>query len=54
MIVGGYLALALSYLNIPLPLTFLIVVTVMFCFGWIVYILVIRRVINQDMLVSLS
>ncbi len=53
VIMGGYLALALSYQKIPLPLTFLIVVSVMFCFGWIVYILVIRRVINQDMFVSL-
>ena len=53
VIMGGYLALALSYRNIPLPLTFLIVVSVMFCFGWIVYVLVIRRVINQDMFVSL-
>ena len=53
VIMGGYLALALSYLDIPLPLTFLIVVSIMFCFGWIVYILVIRRVINQDMFVSL-
>ena len=42
VIMGGYLALALSYRNIPLPLTFLIVVSVMFCFGWIVYVLVIR------------
>ena len=53
VIMGGYLALALSYQNIPLPLTFLIVVSIMFCFGWIVYVLVIRRVINQDMFVSL-
>ena len=53
VIMGGYLALALSYQNVPLPLTFLIVVGVMFCFGWIVYVLVIRRVINQDMFVSL-
>ena len=53
VIMGGYLALALSYLQIPLPLTFLIVVSVMFCFGWVVYIMVIRRVINQDMFVSL-
>ncbi len=53
VIMGGYLALALSYLKIPLPLTFLIVVSVMFCFGWVVYIMVIRRVINQDMFVSL-
>ena len=53
VIMGGYLALALSYLNLPLPLTFIIVVSVMFVFGWAVYILVIRRVINQDMFVSL-
>ena len=53
VIMGGYLALALSYQNIPLPLTFIIVVSIMFCFGWVVYVLVIRRVINQDMFVSL-
>jgi len=53
VIMGGYLALALSYWNVPLPLTFLLVVMIMFIFGWLIYISIIRRVINQDMFVSL-
>ena len=50
---GGYLALSLYYLGIPLPLILIIVSALMFVFGWGIYILIIRRIINQDMFVSL-
>ncbi len=53
VIMGGYLALSLHYLGIPLPLILIIVVAIMFVFGWGIYILIIRRIIDQDMFVSL-
>ena len=53
VIMGGYLALSLHYLGIPLPLILVIVVAIMFVFGWGIYILIIRRIIDQDMFVSL-
>jgi len=53
VIMGGYLALSLHYLGIPLPLILIIVSALMFVFGWGIYILIIRRIINQDMFVSL-
>ena len=53
VIMGGYLALSLHYLGIPLPLILIIVVVLMFVFGWGIYILIIRRIIDQDMFVSL-
>ena len=53
VIMGGYLALSLHYLGIPLPLILVIVSGIMFVFGWGIYILIIRRIINQDMFVSL-
>ena len=53
VIMGGYLALSLHYLGIPLPLILIIVSVLMFVFGWGIYILIIRRIINQDMFVSL-
>ena len=53
VIMGGYLALSLHYLGIPLPLILIIVVALMFVFGWGIYILIIRRTIDQDMFVSL-
>ncbi len=53
VIMGGYLALTLHHLNIPLPLILLIVVAFMFVFGWGIYVLIIRRIIDQDMFVSL-
>ena len=53
VIMGGYLALSLYYLGIPLPLILIIVSALMFVFGWGIYILIIRRIINQDMFVSL-
>ena len=53
VIMGGYLALSLHYLGIPLPLILIIVSALMFVFCWGIYILIIRRIINQDMFVSL-
>ena len=53
VIMGGYLALSLYYLGIPLPFILIIVSALMFVFGWGIYILIIRRIINQDMFVSL-
>jgi len=53
VIMGGYLALSLHYIGIPLPLILVIVSVIMFVFGWGLYILIIRRIIDQDMFVSL-
>ena len=53
VIMGGYLALSLHYIGIPLPLILIIVSGIMFVFGWGLYILIIRRIIDQDMFVSL-
>lgn len=53
VIMGGYLALTLSQASIPLPLILLIVVATMFVYGWIVYVGMIRRILDQDMFVSL-
>ena len=53
VIMGGYLALSLHYIGIPLPLILIIVSAIMFVFGWGIYILIIRRIIDQDMFVSL-
>mgnify|MGYP001255032076 FL=1 len=52
-ITGGYMALALTAADIPLALILLIVITAMFIYGWIVYVVMIRRIIDQDMFVSL-
>ena len=53
VIMGGYLALSLHYIGIPLPLILIIVSAIMFVFGWGIYILIIRRIIDKDMFVSL-
>ena len=53
VIMGGYLALSLYYLGIPLPLILIIVSALMFVLGCGIYILIIRRIINHDMFVSL-
>ena len=53
VIMGGYLAFTLLALGITLPIIMLIVVPFMFIFGWGIYLLIIRRIINQDMFVSL-
>jgi len=53
VILGGYMALTLSQANVPLPLILLIVIVTMFMYGWIIYVGMIRRIINEDMFVSL-
>ena len=53
VIMGGYMALSLSQANVPLPLILIIVVVSMFIYGWVVYVGIIRRILDQDMFVSL-
>jgi branched-chain amino acid transport system permease protein len=53
VILGGYLAFALHAYNVPLVLILLIVMPVMFVFGWFIYVIMIRRILDQDMFVSL-
>ena len=53
VIMGGYLAFALHAYHVPLVLILLIVMPVMFVFGWFIYVIMIRRIIDQDMFVSL-
>ena len=53
VIMGGYMALALSSMDVPLMMIMLIVIAAMFVYGWIVYVVMIRRIIDQDMFVSL-
>jgi branched-chain amino acid transport system permease protein len=53
VILGGYLALVLHSWNLPLPVILIIVIAIMFVYGWGVYALVIRRIVDKDMFVSL-
>jgi branched-chain amino acid transport system permease protein len=53
VIAGGYMAFALNMYGFPLFLILPIVIVSMFCYGWVVYLLVIRRLLDQDMFVSL-
>ena len=53
VIAGGYMAFALNMYGFPLFLILPIVIVSMFCYGWVVYLLVIRRILDQDMFVSL-
>ena len=53
VIMGGYMALALTGADVHLALTMAIVIVTMFIYGWLVYIVMIRRIIDQDMFVSL-
>ncbi|MGB0634113.1 MAG: branched-chain amino acid ABC transporter permease [Paracoccaceae bacterium] len=53
VIMGGYLALVLHSWNLPLPVILIIVIVIMFIYGWGVYALVIRRIVDKDMFVSL-
>ena len=53
VIMGGYLALELGRFGIHPIGALPIVAVVMFGFGWLVYILVIRRVIDRDLFTSL-
>lgn len=53
VIMGGYMAFALNMANIPLFIILPLVIGAMFVYGWLVYILMIRRILDQDMFVSL-
>jgi branched-chain amino acid transport system permease protein len=50
---GGYMAFSLHAMHVPLPLIMIAVMVGMFMFGWVIYIIMIRRIIDQDMFVSL-
>ena len=53
VIMGGYMAFALDMANIPLFIILPLVIGAMFVYGWLVYVLMIRRILDQDMFVSL-
>ncbi len=53
VIMGGYMALSLHAAGFALPIILLIVSISMFMYGWFIYVAVIRRIIDQDMFVSL-
>ena len=53
VIMGGYLAFSLFNMGVGPIAALPIVATVMFGFGWICYLLIIKRVIDNDMFVSL-
>jgi branched-chain amino acid transport system permease protein len=50
---GGYAAYAVYQLGLHPIVAIPVVIVFMFCFGWIVYRLIIKRVIDNDMFVSL-
>ena len=53
VIMGGYLSFTLGAYNIPLFIILPVVMFIMFIYGWIIYKLIIKRVIDQDMFTSL-
>jgi branched-chain amino acid transport system permease protein len=53
VIMGGYCTLFLNLNGVPLYLIVPIVAGGMFLYGWLIYVTVIRRVLGQDMFVSL-
>ena len=53
VIMGGYLAFSLYNVGVGPIVAIPIVASVMFVFGWISYLLIIKRVIDNDMFVSL-
>ena len=53
VIIGGYLAFSLYNVGVGPIIALPIVASVMFVFGWISYLLIIKRVIDNDMFVSL-
>lgn len=53
VIMGGYCTLFLKLNGVPLYLIVPIVAAGMFLYGWLIYVTVIRRVLGQDMFVSL-
>ena len=53
VIMGGYISFSLSSFNLNIFLILPLVMIIMFCYGFIVYKLMIKRVIDQDMFTSL-
>ena len=53
VIMGGYIAYSLGQIGVHPILGLPVAFVVMFAFGWIVYVLVIRRVIERDLFTSL-
>ena len=53
VIMGGYLSFALGTYKIPLFIVLPLVMVIMFIYGWVIYKLIIKRVIDQDMFTSL-
>ena len=53
VIMGGYIAFTLYQLGVHPIFAIPIVAAVMFIYGWVIYIMIIRRVIDNDMFVSL-
>jgi len=53
VIMGGYLSFALGTYKIPLYIVLPLVMVIMFIYGWVIYKLIIKRVIDQDMFTSL-
>ncbi|XDZ66981.1 branched-chain amino acid ABC transporter permease [Alphaproteobacteria bacterium LSUCC0684] len=53
VILGGYLAFAMNMYNIPLLIILPIIMIIMFVYGWVIYLLMIKRILDQDMFVSL-
>ena len=53
VIMGGYLSFAISGYNIHLFFVLPLVMLIMFVYGWVIYKLIIKRVIDQDMFTSL-
>jgi branched-chain amino acid transport system permease protein len=53
VIMGGYMAFGLNMYGVPLFIILPIVLVTMFAYGWVVYVLMIKRILDQDMFVSL-
>ena len=53
VILGGYLSFAISGYNVHLIIVLPLVMLIMFVYGWVIYKLIIKRVIDQDMFTSL-
>jgi branched-chain amino acid transport system permease protein len=53
VMMGGYAAWYLAKLGLHPILTLPLAIAVMFCFGWAIYVIIIRRVVDRDMFTSL-
>lgn len=53
IILGGYLAFALSQMGIHPIVALPIVIGLMFIYGWVIYLTIIKRVVEQDLFISL-